>query len=321
MNLRLRTSMTVPTVLVLVGTCLTAAPAYSARAGRPKANLVVTEIRIELPGTPHYITVGHTGLTPRFLIRVTTKNEGTATAARSRTGVTLEERGSSFTKAVRVPALAPKKEFTGYVTIDPYTPPLGIIKTVGQADLNHAGTKTNGPEIVIIPRRWDVTTFKTHTSAAGIQTSDTSADSDKSGTPFYFSFSKLDEAAKKFYYTAKGGITENWSEVGTCSGSGSRDESRSPWRQSYLWISAALTSYNASIDASHQASAFNVTVTCLGGGGTRQVSVKFQDLVTDTGKKGFPATSPTSPTLSGDGSTPNGPLMTTWTWDFSADVP
>ena len=175
---------------------------------------------------------------------------------------------------------------------------------------------------MIIARRWDVTTFITHTTVASIQTSDTSADSGKSGTPFYFYFSKLDEAAKKFDYSANGGITEKWSQSGTCTGSGSKDKSRSPWPKSSLWISGTLTSYESIIDSSHQAPTFTVTVTCLGGGGTHKVPVAFQDLVTLTGKKGtFPSMSPTSTTLSGSYSKTAGATTTKWTWEFKADVP
>jgi hypothetical protein len=315
MKLRLPTSLTVTTLLAAAGMCLTAAPAVSAATAASKPNLVVTEIKIDLPGTPHYIALGHSGLTPRFLIGLTTKNQGSATAPRSMTAVTLLQGSSKFHKFVKVPSLAPGKEFTKSVTIDPYQPPLGIIKTVAQADYNHGGAELPGGEIVIIARRWDVTTFLTHTTAGGQETSDTSADSGQSGSQLYFSFSKLDESAKKFYYTAKGGITEKWSESGTCSGSGSKDKSLSPWPKSSLWISGTLTSYDSKI-ASHLAPKFSVTVTCLGGQKLK-VPVAFQDLATE--KKGsFPAMSPTATTLSGSYSPTK---STKLTWDFTADVP
>ena len=315
MRLQLPISLTVTTLLATVGMCLSAAPAISAAATASPAHLVVTEIKIDLPGTPHYIALGHSGLTPRFLIELTTKNEGSASAPRSMTAITLIEGSSKFHKFVKVPSLDPGKKFTKSVTIDPYQPPLGIIKTVAQADYNHGGAETPGKEIVIIARRWDVTTFRAHTTVGGQETSDTSADSGKSGSPFYFSFSKLDESSKKFYYTAKGGITEKWSESGTCSGSGSRDKSMNPWPKSSLWISGTLTSYDSRI-ASHLAPTFKVTVTCLGGQKLK-VPVSFQDLVTSK-KKGFPSMSPGSTTLSGSYSPTS---ATKLTWEFTADVP
>jgi hypothetical protein len=118
-----------------------------------------------------------------FLIELTTKNKGSATAPRSMTAITLHQGSSEFHKFVKVPSLAPGKEFTKSVTIDPYQPPLGIIKTVAQADYNHGGAELPGAEIVIIARRWDVTTFRTHTTTSGQQTSDTSADSFPSMSP------------------------------------------------------------------------------------------------------------------------------------------
>ena len=316
MGLRMVTSFTMTTLLATVGMCLTASPAASAAPAASRPHLVVTKIKIHLPGTPHYIALGHSGLTPRFLIGLTTKNEGSATAPRSMTAITLHQGSSKFRKFVKVPSLDPGKEFTKTVTIDPYQPPLGIIKTVAQADYNHGGSELPGKEIVIIARRWDVTTFITHTTAGGgQQTSDTSADSEQSGSPLHFSFSKLDESAKKFYYTVKGGITEKWSESGTCSGSGSKDKSKDPWPKSSLWISSTLTSYNSKIE-SHLAPSFKVTVTCLGGTKTK-VPVNFQDLVTAAGKK-FPSMSPTLMKLSGSHSPIKGTKVT---WEFTADVP
>ena len=315
MKLRLPISLMVTTLLATVGMCLTVAPAVSAAATISKPELVVTEIKIDLPGTPHYIALGHSGLTPRFLIELTTKNKGSATAPRSMTAITLLQGSSKFRKFVKVPSLAAGREFTKSVTIDPYQPPLGIIKTVAQADYNHGGAEQPGGEIVIIARRWDVTTFLTHTTAGGQQTSDTSADSGKSGSPFYFRFSKLDESAKKFDYTANGGITEKWSESGTCTGSGSKDKDLNPWPKSSLWISSTLTSYDSKI-ASHLAPKFKVTVTCLGGQKLK-VPVSFQDLVTLAGK-GFPSMSPSSTTLSGSFAVNT---ATKVTWDFTADVP
>ncbi len=317
MRLGMATSLTVTTLLATVGTCLTACPAASAAPGASKPDLVVTKIKIDLPGTPHYIALGHSGLTQRFLIELTTKNKGSASAPRSMTAITLHQGSSDFRKFVKVPSLSPGKEFTKNVTIDPYQPPLGIIKTVAQADYNHGGAELPGKEIVIIARRWDVTTFITHTTAdGGQQTSDTSANSGKSGSPLYFSFSKLDESSKKFDYTAKGGITEKWSESGTCSGSGSKDKSNDPWPKSSLWISSTLTSYNSKI-AAHLAPSFKVTVTCLGGTKVK-VPVSFQDLATLAGKKVFPSMSPTSMKLSGSHSATK---STKLTWDFTADVP
>ena len=315
MRLRMPTSFAVTTLLAALGVCVTAAPAISAAAAVSKPHLVVTKIKIDLPGTPHYIALGHSGLTPRFLIELTTKNQGSATAPRSMTAITLHQGSSEFRKFVKVPSLDAGKEFTKSVTIDPYQPPLGIIKTVAQADYNHGGAELPGKEIVIIARRWDVTTFLTHTTSGGQQTSDTSADSGKSGSPFYFSFSKLDESAKKFVYTANGGITEKWSEKGTCTGSGSKDKSMSPWAKSSLWISSTLTSYDSKI-ASRLAPKFKVTVTCLGGTKLK-VPVAFQDLATEK-KSSFPSMSPTSTTLS-DSFSPT--RATKLTWDFTADVP
>lgn len=314
MRLRLPASAAVLTVLGTAGMCLTASPAVSA-ATTAKADLVVTAIKIDLPGTPHYIALGHSGLTPRFLIALTTKNEGSATAPRSMTAITLIQGASEFRKFVKVPSLAAGKGFTKSVTIDPYQPPLGIIKTVAQADYNHGGTESPGKEIVIIARRWDVTTFTTHTTAGGQQTSDTSADSGGSGTALYFSFSKLDESAKKFIYTVKGGVTENFSESGTCTGSGSKDKDQNPWPKSSLWISAGLTSYN-SLVAAHLVKPFKITATCLGGTKVT-VPVSFQDLATQ--KKGsFPAMTPAAKTLSGSFSPTS---ATKLTWEFTADVP
>ena len=313
--MRLRLPLTLTTLLATVGVCLTAVPAISDAATTATAHLVVTEIKIDLPGTPHYIALGHSGLTPRFLIGLTTKNTGSATAPRSMTAIKLTQGSSSFRKFVKVPSLAPGAEFTKSVTIDPYQPPLGIVTTEAQADYNHGGAALPGKEIVIIARRWDVTTFLTHTTAGGQETSDTSADSGNSGSAFYFSFSKLDESAKKFVYTANGGITEKWSESGTCNGSGSKDKSLSPWKKSSLWISSTLKSYDSKV-ASHLAPTFKVTVTCLGGTKLK-VPVAFQDLATE--KKGsFPSMSPTDKTLSGSYSPTT---ATKLTWDFTADVP
>jgi hypothetical protein len=275
----------------------------------------VTAIKIDLPGTPHYIALGHSGLTPRFLISLTTKNKGSATAPPSMTAVILTQGSSSFKKFVKVPSLAPGKDFTKSVTIDPYQPPLGIIRTAAQADHSHGGAEVHGKEIVIIARRWDVTTFKAHTTVGGQEVSDTSADSGSAGTPFYFSFSKLDESSKKFYYTAKGGITETWSESGTCTGSGSKDKDQNPWPKSSLWISAGLTSYN-SLVASHLTAKFKVTVTCLGGL-MQKVPVAFQDLLTNKGRS-FPSMSPAEKTLPGSFSPVKGTKLT---WEFTADVP
>lgn len=84
---------------------------------------------------------------------------------------------------MKVPSLDPGKEFTKSVTIEPYQPPLGIIKTVAQADYNHGGAELPGKEIVIIARRWDLTTFITHTTTGDQETSDTSAGSGESATP------------------------------------------------------------------------------------------------------------------------------------------
>jgi hypothetical protein len=313
----LATSLAVTTLLATAGMWVTASPAVSAAPAAAKADLVVTKMKIDLPGKPHYITLGHSGLTPRFLIGLTTKNKGSATAPRSMTAITLIEGTSQFRKFVKVPRLAPGKEFTKFVTIDPYQPPLGIIKTVAQADYSHGGAEAHGKEIVIIARRWDVTTFITHTTAGGQQTSDTSANSGQSGSAFFFSFSKLDESAKKFYYTAKGGITEKWSESGTCTGSGSKEKSLSPWPKSSLWISVTLTKYDSKV-ASHLAPTFKVTVTCLGGQKLK-VPVSFQDLATLTAKKGtFPSMSPAATTLSGSASATS---ATKVTWEFTADVP
>ena len=315
MRLRLAVPLMMMTLVAAAGLGMTAAPAVSAAAAAPKPDLVVTEIKIDLPGTPHYITLGHSGLTPRFLIAVTTKNKGSATAPRSMTAITLAQGSSKFRKFVKVPSLDPGKEFTKSVTIDPYQPPLGIIKTEAQADYNHGGADKPGAEIVIIARRWDVTKFITHTTAGGQETSDTRADSGDSGSAFYFRFSKLDESAKKFYYTAIGGVTEKWSESGTCTGSGSKDKSMNPWPKSSLWISGSLTSYSAKV-ASHLAPGFKVSVTCIGGAKLK-VPVNFQDLVTLTGK-GFPSMSPAFKSLPGSYS----PDTTTkLTWDFTADVP
>ena len=164
---------------------------------------------------------------------------------------------------------------------------------------------------MIIARRWDVSSFITHTTVGSKETSDTSADSGQSGS-LYFSFSKLDESSKKFYYTVKGGITEKSSESGTCTGSGSKDKSNSPWAKSSLWISSTLKSYDSKIE-SHLAPKFKVTVTCLGGQ-KATVSVAFQDLATE--KKGsFPSMSPDAKTLSGSFSPVAGTKLT---WDFTA---
>ena len=91
MKQRLPMSLTVTILLATAGMCVTAAPAVSTAATSSTAELVVTQIKIELPGTPHYIALGHSGLTPRFLIGLTTKNKGSATAPRSMTAITLTE--------------------------------------------------------------------------------------------------------------------------------------------------------------------------------------------------------------------------------------
>jgi hypothetical protein len=290
-----------------------------------RPDLIVTMIVVlELPGNPPYIVVDESTHAPGFMVKVVTKNVGTATAPASVTELKLQQAGETrWEKQETVGKLTPGMFRTSTFVVDTLKADPGMLHAVATADATNKirelndknNTRTRRP-IPVIPRDWKVVTFRTAVNPGGGLSVTT-----QTASGFYYRFSRFDKSKKWFVYKGYGQVNDQADLVGAgCAGHGRAHDSQDPWpgTDSELVIRGDLSGYSAGVDTTGEPGE-HLTVTCTGGA-KFSYPYGWNSLVTWVGTHSFPSMKTDATTLDGEGKalTPAGPAK--FTWIFNARV-
>ena len=280
----------------------------TARARKPGPDLKVTGFEVHL-GSPAHALVGTDGVLVPIEVQVVTENMGDRAAGASVTEVFFEDSAHHrFQTRIQVPKLEPNAPFGRTVEIKGAKPALGFAQLGAIADVGKQNNLFPGEQFAIVARQWDVKSFDTITKV-GNQSHTTFI---RGG--FRFVFSRYDHASENYVYKPYGGITDQASVTGICTGSSNKTATHSPWADSYLEIASDLGGYDAVVQPA-LTDAYSFTASCFGVG-SHTYNVKFQQLLTFAGQHRQPTMKPRQEQL--DGSVMDSLLRTTWQWDFRA---
>jgi hypothetical protein len=325
---------------------LMAMPAAGLAKRRFAPDLVVTKIAIkQLPGDPPYVIEDTAGHTPGFVVRVTIKNVGRATAKRSRTKLEFTTLGGAPVRGMSDPApkLKPHASHTHVFKVDlseTRHPPLGLLKTIAMADgaetvheVREHNNTAQAAHLPVIAQQWKVLDFMTTQDLNGSTLPGSLATTFTKtclqvdcGRFFVFRFSTFDEAAKDFMYLPDGTIRGGWDYVYTplrCTGHAAEAGGPRTW-PGHLAIDDALDSYEGEIDVPDVAAPpARGQIACAGSPQTIPVEWGFQNLLTFVGEKQRPRMpAPSATKLTGNTERQTiGTNKTRWQWTFQADVP
>jgi hypothetical protein len=311
-----------------------AAPAAAKGKRQPGTPvLAITKIAIkELPGDPPYILLDESSRAPAFSVAVSVENDGGRPSGKSVVAVTLEEKGKrKFFDDKFIDPLSPKtrKSKPKVVTLEVNNlqADLGFLKATATVKWSPSAkhpdrvhtVSESAPPIPVVAKDWNVSSFHTSVNVGGDgPSSDTNAD----GT-LQYRFLRFDESEQAFIYRAWGQVTvQGRYNAGGCSGSGSANDTQSPWpgpgTESELAIKHTLTQYSAGVvTKTEKPVTFNATCPALGNF-SMPVTVPWENLETFTGSGGLPAMTPDQTTLTDEGSKPSPVGDVKFQWTFNA---
>jgi len=318
-----RTFTALLTAVVALGS-LSATAAAKAASG-PDLTIVGIAIK-ELPGAPPYVLLDQSARAPGFVVAVSVKNIGGERSGRSVVDLKLEQKGKTIspTNDEFLGPLPPhgKKPKVVKLVVRGLSAEPGFLTATATVKWKLTKTRTrhesdSAPPIPVIPHDWNVGYFHATLNQAGTGAIiDTYAE-----LKLAFTFSRFDEAAKKFVYTPNGQVTLHAQyNAGGCSGNGSTNAAQNPWpgTESELLITGELTQYFAGVVTSAQPP-LQLMVTCPAlNNYSFPFSAPWFDLATVTGSGANPSMTPDQTSLTGEGSkpTPAGPIK--FTWNFTA---
>ncbi len=303
----------------------------SAAARTPKhgADLVVTDASVDTGTSKPYLVVYPNGRAKDQHVDVTftVENVGDRAAAANLGRVTLESQGHVLADDVfDIHRLGPgKKERFPLIALFHPEARVGPLHVYVKPNWNfhvverrYANNHHLVDEIPVVANRWNVRQWTAHSiSDFGLVRLD---DNEIAQPDFFLQFDQLED--NRFVYRAYGAFVDHTNyDSPSCVGSGSGTASHSPWSSdSAFEISYGLTRYGANIDMSGE-DTFKFTITC-NPGGARTTSAKFFDTLTNNGRTGAPAMSPTDRKVSGSGTLGKGLSGTvSHHWIFAADAP
>ncbi|HEY1567489.1 MAG TPA: hypothetical protein VGF68_10745 [Solirubrobacteraceae bacterium] len=313
-------------VALVVASAVVVVPAANAKGPAPaaKPDVAVTSVKIGRP----YVLVASDGKAPEIGVRVVVRNVGHAAAPPSVTKVALIQHGREIDhQEVSADRILAGHAITQIAIFRDVESALGFLHALAHADANvevggggFANDLKLSSKVPVIARRWLARGMEVEEKVPGFGFGG-DEDDDTETTAVTFNFSHVASHPARFVYTASGEVTETTTVSGQCTAEGGMNASMTPWgRDSGLFISTSLTSYQATVRAS-LAAPFTIGETCQDEPVTVPRTVRFHDLLTSITSGGAPLSmSPTERKLHGHVS--SGAISSlTYTWTILADVP